>query len=365
MIRPFAFLTLGLAVVASVTAPRAQDLPEPAYEAYDFFVIAGQSNAKGRGDAPLSPAVASGVAYEALPTGEVIPLADPVGGAVTGSAWPAFANAYTAATGRGVVVVGLATSGSVQVALDGDGGNKHWDVRTEDNLYTRNEVRARRALAAAEEALPGVSPAGWLWIQGGSDARRIDDGRLTPDAYALGLRLLSERIADDWAVPLYLFVSGTDARGDSPGFVALRDEQNAADSLSNVMVVYRDAYTFPERGWMQPDNVHWAQPGLDEAGTTAGPIVGANRLATLPPPPVPREAVVLYPNPARERATVDAGCAFRFEVLDPLGRKLAIGRGDGPTLLPALPAGTYLVRVRPRAGTQAACSGTRRLVITR
>ena len=95
----------------TASAPSAADVPDPIYEAYDVFVVAGQSNAKGRGTAEEAPEVPAGAAYEATPQGEIRALADPVGGANTGSAWPAFANAYTAATGRGVVIIGMAAGG--------------------------------------------------------------------------------------------------------------------------------------------------------------------------------------------------------------------------------------------------------------
>ena len=54
--------------------------------------------------------------------------------------------------------------------------------------------------------------------------------------------------------------------------------QNEADALPEVVVVYRDAVSFVEWGWMQPDNVHWAQPGLNEAGAEGGQVVAQDRL---------------------------------------------------------------------------------------
>ncbi|MEL6616614.1 MAG: sialate O-acetylesterase, partial [Bacteroidota bacterium] len=333
-------LLLGLALTAcdapstSAAAPEAAttvvaaDLPDPIYEAYDFFVVAGQSNAKGRGDSPLAPEVPPGAAYEVTPSGVVSAMADPVGGANTGSAWPAFANAYSAATGRGVVIVGQAVGGASQVALAGDTGSQTWDVSRDDNLYTRSDRKARRALRAAEDALPGVRAVGWLWIQGGTDARRIEEGVVKSVQYESALHDLARRVDQDWGVPVYLFVSGTDARGDFPGAVTVREIQNAADALDEVVVVYRDAFTFPARGWMQPDNVHWSQPGLNEAGTEAGAVAGADRLTRLvdsddPTTPNYSEAVVVFPNPSARSPQVNAGCPFRYEVVDRLGRRVA------------------------------------------
>ncbi|MEM1055115.1 MAG: sialate O-acetylesterase [Bacteroidota bacterium] len=357
---------LSLVLLAFLTLPASvseADLPDPIYEDYDFFVVAGQSNARGRGTADLAPEVPDGAAYEVTPQGDVRALADPVGGANTGSAWPAFANAYSAATGRGVVIVGQATNGSGQVWLPGDGGNQIWDVSREDNLYRRTDRKARRALRAAEDALPGVRAAGWLWIQGGSDARRIEDGRLVPAQYEAALHALARTIGEDWGVPMYLFVSGSDSRGDLAGAVEVRRIQNEADALPEVVVVYRDAVTFVNLGWMQPDNIHWSQPGLNVAGTEAGQVAAADRLSRLetggadPTTPDYSEGVVVFPNPGA-RPRLNAGCPYRYTVADTLGRRVAEGTGAGPTLLPDLPPGVYVAEVRGRAGRPPECTGT-------
>ncbi|MEM6326043.1 MAG: sialate O-acetylesterase [Bacteroidota bacterium] len=362
--------SLLLLLAALPTVAVSQPVPAPVFDAYDVFVVAGQSNARGRGTAEQAPEVPPGTAYEVTSTGEISALADPVGGANTGSAWPAFANAYTEATGRGVVIIGLATGGSNQAWLPGDGANRHWDVSQEDNLYVRADRRARRALRAVEEELPGVRAAGWLWIQGGTDARRIEDGRLTPSQYETALHAFVRTVGTDWGVPVYLWVTGTDSRGDLQGAVEVRRIQNEADALPDVLVVYRDALSFPERGWMQPDNVHWAQPGLNEAGTVGGEIVAADRLDRLgsggPDPTTPDYAleVVVFPNPSPS-PRLNAGCPFRFTVTDLLGRRLAEGLGAGPTDLPDLPAGVYVAQVQGRAGRPPECTGTVSFTVAR
>ena len=374
---PALVLLAALAVVVSdvsaspsVSASPAGDLPEPIYEHYDFFVVAGQSNARGQGEAPLAPEVPAGAAYEVTPQGRISALADPVGRAETGSAWPAFANAYSEATGRGVVLVSQTFNGSKQVWLPGDRDLGTWDVSRETNLYAHTDAKARRALRTAEDALPNVRPAGWLWIQGGTDARRIEDGRLTVEAYEQKLHALARSVGRDWGTPLYLWVSGTDARADSPGIQAVRRVQNQADALDEVVVSYRDAVSFVERGWMQPDHVHWAQPGLNEAGARGGEAVARDRLARSGPdnnnPTAPgySEGVVIFPNPSAT-PRVNAGCPFVYAVTDTRGRVLARGRGNGPTDLPRLAPGIYTARVRPLAGRSPECSGTVRFTVAR
>ena len=391
-----ALTVLALAVAAVSQAARGQAVPAPRSAEIDVFVVAGQSNAKGRGDASLSPVPAAGTAYETNENGLVRALQDPVGNANTGSAWPAFAGAYADATGLGVVVVGLASGGSTQIALPGDEPSQHWDVREEDNLYARAERQARRALRVAQAAFPEqtVRLAGWLWIQGGADARRIDAGTETVEAYAAGLRRLAETIDTDWGVPLYLWQTGTDARGDTPGLQAVRQAQADADTHPSIVVTYTDAVTFPGRGWMQPDAVHWAQPGLNDAGAAGAAVVAAYRLANPPPeqsppgspptqpppsepppgeppgerPPDPPvtpeiERLTVYPNPARVAPWVYAPCAFRFQVVDALGRVLQRGVGDGAVRLRPLRAGTYVLQAEPRGGAGDTCRGTRTLSI--
>lgn len=373
-----------LLLVAAMPPLGAQPLPEPAYAAYDVFVVAGQSNARGRGDSTLSAVVPEGAAYEAKPDGRVGPLADPVGGANTGSAWTAFANAYSSATGQGVAIIGMATNGSAQVALPGDDPSQTWDLSVSDNLYERAQPKVRRAMEALRDRGFFVRIRGWLWIQGGADGRRIDEGTLTPEAYRDGLHALAARVDADYSVPLFLFMTGTDARGDTDGIAAVRTIQADADALDEVVVVYRDAVSFPARGWMLPDNVHWSQAGLDDAGRVGGEAVAAWVLAqppeTAPGPPLipspappegepgepdPPGVLTVYPNPASGVATVDLACTFRYDVTDTRGRRIARGQGDGPTDLPPLASGLYVVRAWPQGDADASCAGRRTLTIVR
>ena len=393
---------LVLAALLSSAGAISQPLPDPVYTSYDVFVVAGQSNARGRGDSLLSPVVPPGAGFEALHTRALVPLADPVGGANTGSAWPAFANAYAAATGRGVVIIGMAVGGSFQVWLPGDSPAQTWDVRQSDNLYVRSLPQIQRALAALADRVINYRMTGWLWIQGGADAGRIDEGRLTAEDYGDGLKELTAAIAADFNVPTYLFMTGTDARGDTPGAAAVRRVQELADALDEVVVVYRDAVTFPQKGWMQPDHIHWSQAGLNEAGTVGARAVAEHQRSLppisvrlppsvpLPAPPRPMEEsplhggrsfpgeageiprspqaaprpMRLYPNPASGVVWIDLACAYRYEVVDLLGRRAARGEGEGPTALPALAAGSYIVRAAPREN-ESACSGQRTLTVLR
>ena len=172
--------------------------PAPTLSGYDFFVVAGQSNARGKGDMNLSEQPEPGTAYEWTRENEFRPLIDPVGQADTGSAWPAFAKAYTERTGRGVVILALARPGSIQFKHAYVKDSTHWDIRYPDNLYDWAARVAAHAYPIVEASLPDVRFGGWLWIQGGADARVIEFGHQLSD----GSTVMVETI-DDYEAALH------------------------------------------------------------------------------------------------------------------------------------------------------------------
>lgn len=52
-------------------------------------------------------------------------------------------------------------------------------------------------------------------------------------------------------------------------------EPEAAVATTNAYMVYSDAYTFPALGYMNGDNLHWNQTGLNLAGTDGAEAVSA------------------------------------------------------------------------------------------
>ena len=176
--------------------------PAPTLSGYDFFVIAGQSNAKGNGDMNQSERTVPGAAYEITRRGEFAHLADPVGNANTGSAWPAFAKAYTEQTGRGVVMISLPRPGTAQFKGAHVREGNHWDIRYPDNLYDHSADLAARAYVVAEASLPDVRFGGWLWIQGGADAIAIHEGKQTVEQYEDAYHRLARQVYADWGAPM-------------------------------------------------------------------------------------------------------------------------------------------------------------------
>ncbi|MEM1055980.1 MAG: sialate O-acetylesterase [Bacteroidota bacterium] len=336
--------------------------PSPTLDGYDFFIVAGQSNAKGNGDAATSLQPELGEGYAITRQGDISHLEDPFGNAATGSAWPAFAKAYTARTGRGVIMISMSRSGTIQYRNPDVPDGKHWDVRYEDNLYDHSSDLAARAYITAEASLPDVRFGGWLWIQGGADAIAIFEGRQTPEQYEGALHRMAREVYADWGAPLMHVVSGGWTGGDPPAAQDVRRVQNEGDALDEILVIYRDAVTFVELGW-HVDEVHWDQRGLNEVGRQGGDFVGDWRVGdTTPPPPgpaptpepepVPQEGVVIAPNPSTggQTPTIIAPCKVRFAVFDSIGRRLLKGRSDrdGNIELPdRAPSGQYSIRVTP------------------
>jgi hypothetical protein len=337
----------------------------PILGGYDVFVVAGQSNAKGNGDRAASERATPGAAYEMTRRGRFEHLADPVGNARTGSAWPAFAKAYTARTGRGVVVLPLAKPGSHQYKNPWVAPGNHWDVRHPGNLYEPAAAAAAQAYAVAEASLPDVRFGGWLWIQGGADAIAMRDGQQTGEDYRRAYHAMARRVHADWGAPVLHILTGTSLAEDPPEARELRRIQAESDALDEVVVIYRDAYRFAERGW-HVDDVHWDQRGLNEAGRVGGDHAGLWRngepIPEADPQPqpepgyaggpggLPSERLVVAPNPVLGAFSVTASCAFEYELYDSRGRLLRRGRVNQPSVRlrrGTLPPGQYGLATRP------------------
>ncbi|MEL6616553.1 MAG: sialate O-acetylesterase, partial [Bacteroidota bacterium] len=320
---------------------------------YDFFVVAGQSNANGRGDAATSEDPNPGEGYEQWRQGNIEALMDPVQTSSDGSAWPAFAKAYAEATGRGAVILMLPRPGTIQHRASGVPSTKAWDVRYDGNLYDWAANIAARSFVVAEASLPDVKFGGWLWIQGGADAYAIRDGRETAADYEASLHRMAAQVDADWNAPLFLVVSGSAVSGDFAEIEAVRQIQNDADALDEIVVIHQTAYEFADRGW-HVDDVHWDQRGLNDVGRIGGAAV-ATYLHGVPPPPDPGPApppdpgptpvpsptpnpgpapipdpggstLVVAPNPSVGTPSVRYGCEARYRLYDALGRQVDRGR---------------------------------------
>ena len=217
----------------------------------DVFLIGGQSNAVGAGNSAESPTVPHGEVLQYY-NGTISDADDPVGAAGTGSAWPAFGNAYYAATGHRILFVPAAVNASGLVAST---TVNNWD--TTGNLWS-NSVSL---LAAATSSLisAGYDPVfkGVLWGQGEHDAQSIDSNLEAPSDYqnAFTNMLARYRAVYGAAMPFYIFETGTYALASDTGFADVRSiEEGIAGSDPSTHMVFRNAVDFQAQGLMNSDD---------------------------------------------------------------------------------------------------------------
>lgn len=250
----------------------------PAMAQQVLFLVAGQSNAVGMGDSATSVSCEPQTAWEYRLQGDsLVPLKDPVGfaelhfeAARKGSAWPAFAKAYHAATGKQVVIVAAARGGSSchrQAELDNYGT---WDTAGRLRLFDSAIVKTKAAMRKTGLPLNGI-----IWSQGERDANAINSGTLTATAYAQALTQLIERFRQQLGegAKFYLVQTGYYSNHPAAGFDAVRKvQEQLANKLKQVYIVYRHTGDFKEKGWMK-DDIHYNQTALNDIGTTIARII--------------------------------------------------------------------------------------------
>lgn len=255
--------------------------------AYDVFIVAGQSNAEGRGDHAQSPSVVDGpIMWDGVGW---VPLHDPVGGASTGSAWPAFANAYHAETGRSVAVVPTAV-GATALVPAADSGAGDWSgtgARYVDSVTSTQSALASPPTGEDQLVLRGV-----LWHQGERDA----GAGIPQQDYAVALADLVDRYQADLGIahlPLFVFRVGRPAGGDNDRFMAIRTAQDqVAQDDPDVVMAYTGCVDFPDLGWMA-DNLHYTQPGYDDMGDAGAVVVAMHVVLGGGGTTAPRHATVV------------------------------------------------------------------------
>ncbi|WP_324807238.1 sialate O-acetylesterase [Sphingomonas sp. LY29] len=242
---------------------------------YDVFIVAGQSNAQGAAAGfGTTPALGRGAYWS--PWYTVNRMADPVrmledDVSLTGSAWPAFAEAWYVRTGNPVLIIGAAVSGCGLVTAGPDG---LWG--SSGNLTTRAANQALEALTylGAQANLRGV-----IWAGGEQDAEALATGTPSQATYAAALVDLRDRFRTALDKPtLPMFMISADRRTDGTydaGYVTLRAAQVAAgtaDSGIKLVVPYQN---FVGAGLMS-DVVHWNQTAQNTVGTTAAGAIATH-----------------------------------------------------------------------------------------
>lgn len=261
----------------------------------DVFLVAGQSNAQGRApDSTLSPDTVAGLAHEYTTAGVVVQLADPVGNANAGSAWPSFANTLTGHSSVPMCISAAAVGGTWLLPEYGTTAGTHWGEGS--SLFATSVSRGLATMA-------GLVSAGWeptlrgiLWSQGEWDGM---SGNADPDLevkYKAALIALFGRYKTALSVPdLRFYVSRTGNHSNYPsGFSAVRAAQEAACAETPGMVMaYTGAIDYLAQGMMS-DSFHYTQVGYNLMGDGMGTAVAVDIGYFTPPiPPNVIEIAVL------------------------------------------------------------------------
>lgn len=249
------------------STPTVPDLvPAPGY--YDFFMIAGQSNGEGRGVASLSGTVPIETAYF-LSGSEFSYLADPVGGALSGSAWPSFANAWRAATGRNAIFIEEATGGTGVIPHE----TETWDISGPLYPAARDAFNAAIATISAVSGVT-LSSANILWSQGEDDAEYIETGAATAADHVSGLTALFNAFKTNCPSLNAIYVSELGARRDGlkeTQYAAVRAAQaEVCTALAYADIVFTGAKDFGTA--KMKDTFHYNQAGYNEMGV--GMVIG-------------------------------------------------------------------------------------------
>jgi hypothetical protein len=236
-----------------------------------LFLVAGQSNCVGMGDAPLSMVCDSSTAFEYKASQNSLTLLkDPVGEnyfsfqqASTGCAWPSFAYHYHLLTNDTVVIVPAARGGSscnkkAEIPHDGT-----WDTSGDILLFPNAVTKTKMAQQKTELPLSGI-----IWIQGERDANAINSKQLTEEEFKKSMQDLISRFRDALgaSIPFYIVQTGVYVHHPVEGFNIVRKVQRwLADNIPHVFIAYSDANQFPEKDWMK-DEIHYKQEAYNEIG---------------------------------------------------------------------------------------------------
>lgn len=249
---------------------RTSDKEENSHPAsVDVFLIGGQSNAVGDGDATQSPSPPDGTAYEYdYSNDKLIHLEDPVDGATDGSAWAPFGTRYEELTGRKAVYVPAATSGTA-MHPDAKATNGVWGPT--GSLLDRAAGRLSNCMDHIETNDLFEDPAvyrGMLWHQGERDSNAIDNDKIIVDDYKSAFDWFLDELRNNFPYDgdLFMFQIGRPDSGDTDGFSNVRQAQvDITHNNSDVPMVYDKCVTFPDRGMMY-NELHYNQKGLNEMG---------------------------------------------------------------------------------------------------
>ena len=242
---------------------------------YDLFIVAGQSNAVGSGGTPpLEDASWAGSFWnwKDQSNKKLSPLKDSVYSSNQRSAWPAFGRKWFEITGRKVLILNVAKGGAV-VTDTRPGTDMSWYG---DDAPCR-QVATREWTALIQHLTTeniDYTLRGLIWSQGEWDARYIESGASSREAYKYGTIDVFDYFAELTETPkLSIFISETGFEENcfkqASRMAAYQEVQKVqseiADERENCWMAYTGAkYFMPAR--MNKDYVHYNQAGYNDMG---------------------------------------------------------------------------------------------------
>lgn len=256
----------------------------------DIFPVLGQSNGEGR--AVAGAATPSTKAYLLAGGAISYPLADPVGGALNKSMWPAFVNEWTAQTGRRAAIIEQATGGSALLAAANPGNN--WSPTGTLRAAAVDAINQHLALFDPDGPLSDhvkgkVRP---IIVQGEAEAEAINGTTITGPLYKQALKDLADyldaNVVGGIEEMLVIRTGARNERSNAAGWAEIRAAQDqACAEHPKLRMVYRGAHSFSLGGQsLMEDAVHWNVGGLNRAGR-ASARAAATLVDNVPAPAAP------------------------------------------------------------------------------
>lgn len=333
-----------------------------------LFLVAGQSNAVGVGKADSSLAFLNPLCFEYYSEPSSLKLLqDPVGytlvnedfqAALSGSAWPAFADTYQQLNGDSVIII-QAAKGGTACHEKADGGAGNWSNNY--HLFQQAVAKTKKA-----ESFTGRQVDGIIWLQGESDAIGILQDKITACQYKWALQNLIQRFRNELHcnLPFYIIQTGLYLPEYDTAFNLVRDvQQQVADEDPLTFIVDSSANQYRALGYMT-DQIHFDQRALNAMGTNAAQTIRQLELSvnmdscfTLPAAPLSPDWAV-YPSPFTDKLTIEVrnfSCGnLEVELTNALGKKMQSSNYDCFNSSPikfdvntaALSPGVYIVHLR-------------------
>jgi len=246
-------------------------------EPMDAFLVAGQSNARGKGNSAQAPDPQADTVYQLgdtnAPVVTIVPVINDVG-FTEGSAWPAMGITWHQMSDRRICFVNLATDSTSLSPVVNNAGAGDWSPT--GIHYPRSIQITRLMLQKIDEA--GYLPRfrGVLWGLGESDAAGINDNLTDRATFKAQFRQLAANYRSEFGadMPMWIVKTGTRTNQNDAGYAEIRaayDELVAEDPHRNKFI-YKDTVAFVARGMMR-DVVHYNQAAQNEIGRQAAAVI--------------------------------------------------------------------------------------------